>query len=195
MLSATLAQAQNEFKFGGIAGITTTQVDGDNYGGFHKLGVAAGFFSSVYFDDKMGAEIDVLYIQKGSRKTPNPNKGDFTSYFLNLAYAEIPVLFKYRTKQAILEAGPSFGRLLSSSERTQIGTIPQTEPFNDWELGIVLGAAYPFNDNFDAGVRLQSSILPIRPFQTNATPIGLFDRLLSRGQYNTVLTFAARYQF
>lgn len=190
--------AQNEFKAGVIGGITTSQVDGDNYGGFHKLGVAGGFFTNIYFSDKVGAEIEVLYIQKGSRKTPTKNDPT-VAYYLNLAYAEIPVLAKFKTKQVIIEVGPSFGRLLSSSEEDVQGTIPKTEPFKDWEISLNLGLAYPFDDNFDISVRLSSSIIPIRNFNIGSGPLpdnyGLFDRLLNRGQYNTVLSFLARYQF
>lgn len=191
------SSAQNQFNAGLIGGLTATQVDGDNYGGFNKLGFSVGGFTNTYFSDDFGAQMEILILQKGSRKTQDPDNGDFTAYTMKLLYAEVPLLLKYKWKGAVIEAGPSFGRLLSSSEENLNGVIPNTLPFKDWEIGMNLGAAYAFSDHFDLNLRLSNSLVPIRGFAAGPLPpnFSLFDRIFSRGQYNTVLQVLARYQF
>lgn len=196
LLLANAAFAQNEFKAGFLGGLSATQVDGDNYGGYNKLGFSAGAFTNIYFSDNIGAEIEVLFIQKGSRKTPNIDKGDPTAYFLRLFYAEVPLLVKFKLKKIIIDTGPSFGRLLSSKEGDSFGTLTNTEPFSDWEFAANFGISYPFNDNFSITGRFSTSIIPIRKFNTTPPAYASFSsRLSNLGQYNTVMQLLVAYQF
>ena len=39
--------------------------------------------------------LSFLFIQKGARKNQNPSKGDYSAYYLNLNYLEVPVLITY----------------------------------------------------------------------------------------------------
>ena len=86
-----------QFKAGALAGIATTQVDGDTYAGYNKAGLLAGGFVTHKFspESKWSASFEIRYIQKGSRKVPHPDKGDFADYKLKLNYAEVPLLLKY----------------------------------------------------------------------------------------------------
>ena len=134
-LLVIVSQAQ-QFKVGLIGGIATSQVDGDTYAGYDKAGIFAGGFVSKKFSpaSKWTTLFEITYIQKGSRKIPHPDKGDNTSYSLNLDYAEVPILLKYnfsakdssnngRNKFA-LEAGLAFGALVRSKEDDASGSLP-----------------------------------------------------------------------
>src|ERR1051325_2591243 len=86
-----------QFKVGLATGIVTSQVDGDTHAGYSKLGFYAGGFVTKKFSQtsNWSASFEINYIQKGSRKVPHPDKGDYSIYKLNLNYAEVPLLLKY----------------------------------------------------------------------------------------------------
>ena len=183
----TLAQQMNA---GLIAGFSATQVSGDNLGGYNKAGLVAGGFVSRVFSEKYSGQMEIFYIGKGSRKTADPEKGDYFEYRMSLHYIEVPVMlcYHYKTK-FIFQAGPSFGTLLSSSEEDQYGPIPDPRPFYKTEFSFVGGLDYLLSDKLMINVRSDNSILPIRRH-----PLGIVYGL-NRGQYNTVITFTLRYKF
>src|SRR5207249_3932615 len=78
LLSGALrAQAQNPSDYyeevprtfigGLIVGCNFTQVDGDNYAGYHRAGLNAGGIVYANLGDHLAASLEILYSQKGSR--------------------------------------------------------------------------------------------------------------------------------
>ncbi len=183
---------------GGIfAGLTTTQVDGDRFSGYNKAGMLFGGFVKNKLSKTLGAQLEIKYIQKGSRKEIKPDKGDYTYYKMKLSYAEVPVLLNYYYKDKfIIEAGLAVGYLISSYEEgsqdgsTVVEIYPDdSRPFKNIELSGLAGMNYLISENFIANFRFSYSIFPIRDHPGNQTYY--FDR----GQYNNLLSFALYYQF
>ena len=55
--------------FGGVsAGLNVSQVDGDGFSGYNKAGLYAGFFVNTMIREKMGAQFEIRYSEKGSSK-------------------------------------------------------------------------------------------------------------------------------
>ena len=54
------------FKGGVIAGIATSQVSGDNLGGFNKAGIYLGIFSEFPISHISNIKMEMSFIQKGS---------------------------------------------------------------------------------------------------------------------------------
>src|ERR1043165_9035546 len=53
--------------YGGlVVGANFAQVDGDNYAGYHRIGINAGGIVYTKFDEHLAASIEILYSQKGS---------------------------------------------------------------------------------------------------------------------------------
>lgn len=185
--------AQKEFKIGAIAGINATQISGDDLGGFDKLGINAGGFCNFPLNDFWKAQFEILYSQKGSRKTPDPEIGDYTEYKLQLGYVEVPLLLQWQLPNKLekfrIEFGPSFGALMSSEESNQQGTIPNTRGFKSFELSFNIGINYAIGEQFSVNIRNNNSILPVREHAAGAT------YLLNRGQYSSVVALTIRYQF
>ena len=96
-LNIFIPVAAQQFKAGILGGIATTQVDGDTYSGYGKAGIFAGAFVTKQFlpSGKWSASFAITYLQKGSRKIPHPDKGDYADYLLKLDYAEVPLLVQY----------------------------------------------------------------------------------------------------
>lgn len=184
--------AQSSFKAGISAGITTTQIDGDGYGGFDKAGITAGgFVNNNFGSEKWSAQMELLYVQKGSRRPPNLEKG-ITLYQINLSYVEIPVLAKFRHKKLVYEAGLSYGQLIRHREFDMSGEIFNRPPFKKTELAFNGGLSVSLSEKLSLNARFVRSVLPVRDFVILAR-YGFFGFI--GGSYNTVVSYSLRYQF
>jgi hypothetical protein len=97
-------------------GMNLTQVDGDEYYGFHKVGLNVGPMVIVPFgkNKNWSASMELLYSQKGSKHNGST---DSTTFKLVQDYAEIPVLVHYTDKKTISGGlGFSYGRLVNYQE-------------------------------------------------------------------------------
>ena len=74
-------QAQN---FGGglILGLSTSQVGGDNLGGFNKAGLLTGAFVNSNISSLLNIQMEMTYIQKGSNN-PKMNENNITDISLS----------------------------------------------------------------------------------------------------------------
>lgn len=183
------AQAQKRFKVGIKAGLSTSQVDGDTYGGYNKAGFDGGIFVTGKINDKWTAQMEMLFIQKGSKHNSNPDEGDLSYYDLRLNYMEVPILFQFHQKKFTFEVGPSLGYLISNTEYNEFGEVYKPVPFNTTEIGGGIGISYDLIKNVAVNWRYSYSLLPIRDYQSGVT------RWNNPGQRNNVLAFTLNYRF
>ena len=179
-------QAQN---FGGglILGLSTSQVSGDNLGGFNKAGLLAGGFIDLQLRNTLKIQMEMTFIQKGSN---NPNMNENTYSDISLSYVEIPLLLKYQQSSTIaIEGGIETAFLISASDNDIYGQISanSTEEFNTTDISIFIGMDYSINPRLILNSRISNSILPIRAHPSGTT----FQ--LNKGQYNSVLSFSLHY--
>ena len=186
---AVSSDAQNRFKFGLKAGLSTSQVEGDSYGGFHKAGADGGIFVNTRFREKFSAQLEMIFIQKGSKHIGNPEIGDGSYYYMGLNYIEVPVMFQYHQKKFTFELGPGFGYLISSSEYNEFGAVYMPLEFNKTEISAGIGVSFEIIKNLSINWRYSNSIVPIRSFRSGQT------RWYNPGQRNNVLAFTLNYQF
>ncbi|MCT4586550.1 MAG: PorT family protein [Carboxylicivirga sp.] len=83
-LLATSLTAQ-EFRAGPLLGTSFSQVDGDNFVGYNKVGINLGGFVSRPINDKWTIQLDIAYMQKGSREAPKPDKGKYDDYKIHIS--------------------------------------------------------------------------------------------------------------
>ena len=103
-----LAALTQNFNGGIIAGGVVSQVDGDTWVGYHKFGYLAGGYVSLRISPHSSFQLEMEYIQKGSRKNADLETGDMSSYLLRLHYLEIPVLYQYTFgRRFAAEIGPA----------------------------------------------------------------------------------------
>ncbi len=187
---STGAMAQS-FKGGYRIGLTGTQVHGDRLSGFDKAGLTGGFLVAIPLNQFSDLSLELLLVQKGSRK--NPTKTDLTKYVMRLNYIEMPLLYQRKLKDHFgFETGLSFGVLLKNTEVEYDinGLIPARPPFEKYELAGHLGFRYYLDDKKTINMRFSSSLLPIRPF-----PDGYTYNYMDHGQYNLVLGLTYEQQF
>jgi Outer membrane protein beta-barrel domain len=164
----TIAQ-QQRFRAGLKAGMSTTQVEGDTYTGFNKLGFAGGAFVNAKLNEKWSAQFELLYIQKGSKHMGDIKVSDFSYYTMKLNYMEVPVLLKYHQKKFSYEAGPAFGYLISAKESNYYGSITSAVPFKTTEISFGIGMNYSFSNNWGINCRYSNSLFSIRTFNPGAS--------------------------
>ena len=171
-------------------GLTASQVSGDKSAKFNKVGFVVGPGAYIPFNDQMGISIDLLYIQKGSRK-PFTER-DPTFYKLILNYVEVPFLFKYVfNEKTHFQLGPSFATLIKSQEEDGYGVIGSEIPFKNIELALQVGIDFMLNEKLSSNLRFSNSIYYIREPQNQSR----LARYWEKGQFITLLSLSLIYNF
>jgi len=195
------------FEGGLIFGTNISQVDGDTYWGYHKVGLNTGATVYIHFSNKIGVSMDLLYSQKGSRAASASSSANFGTvidqYHMDLNYVEVPVTFHLRQAVNFLDAkrvidfemGASYEYLIKTSEWAVIDqqTIvidPVLNRFNNDDIEGVVGASIKLYKNLNLNMRYQYSLTMIRP--ADRVPIGFS---YGSGQYNNLFVFRLIYYF
>ncbi|MEL6922814.1 MAG: porin family protein [Bacteroidota bacterium] len=112
---------KHRFNAGLLVGPSLSQVDGDKYHGFNKLGIRGGLKGMMYLSDKLDLTTCLLFNQKGSvledLKENGSSSGD---RFMHLNYMEVPIMITYKSlpKDRMgyrFDAGFSIGRLINNN--------------------------------------------------------------------------------
>ena len=196
-LLLTIVLPAQKFDGGILAGGLISQVDGDNWSGFSKIGYLAGGFVQLEISPHSSFQLEMEYIQKGSRKPANIDSGDYKTYLLRLHYLEIPLLYQFTfLKRFSVEVGPAVDVLLGYSEQGDGQEVPNIYPFRRVTLSGIVGASGYITRHLKATFRFNYSLLSLREPQ----PAGDFPSVWRKiffewGQYNNVLSLSLSYQF
>lgn len=185
-----LTASAQRFNGGAVVGMAASQVAGDTYSGFNKVGATGGFFINYKPFHHSAFQMEITYLQKGSRKNANAVKEDYDSYLLRLNYIELPLLYQYHIGWFALEAGPSLGFFMSGYEETN-GQEVQADDFATVTFQLNFGVVFTVADDWKFGIRTNNSFTNLR----NQTYTGNVARLGTHGQFNDVLMFTFAYQF
>jgi hypothetical protein len=184
---------------GGIrAGLTASEVSGDNLSGPSKLGWYASVYTSLQITEISDIILEIMYIQKGSRSIPS-EKNNFREYKFYLQYVEIPLQFKTDisqfTSNSVMDkisvnAGLSIAVLvdnLESDDGTTIFLPGERNDFHAAELNLLLGFSIPISSSIDFRMSYSNGLSPIRPHA------GGGKTWYNHGQYNSVWSFGMAY--
>ena len=184
------------FDGGILAGGLISQVDGDRWGGFTKVGYLAGGFVHLELSPHSSLQLEMEYIQKGSRKPANFDSGDYKTYLLRLHYLEIPLLYQFTfLKRLSVEVGPAADILLGYSEQGDGQEVPNRYPFRRVTLSGIVGVSGYITRHLKATFRFNYSLLSLRQPQPDRRPEAWRKVLFEWGQYNNVLSLSVSYQF
>ena len=184
-LAGLRAQSFNAGFFGGV---TAAQVDGDQYAGFHKLGMTAGFFVNREIDKNFYWQLEIKYVARGALENePDNYYYDKTVY----RYIEIPLSVNYLFDEKYqLEIGLSPEVLLSYAHFDGNGkTNPSLYPDNNrFGLSVFAGIVYWFIPSTGVGFRYTYSAVSFRDAQEWNNP-------QYRGFFHNVMAFTVAYKF
>lgn len=206
LLNVCLVSGQSFY--GGItAGATMSQVDGDNYGGYHKISPLGGVYVRNTLNNNWGASAGIEYKRKGSREVQKNDYGHVVFFYeMNLDYIEVPIMLNYKLDKIgipglfkhsfkndlLLEFGLSYAYLIKGTEDDGTGIIPQEgRPFRKYEIANHFAINYYLSNHWIVYSRFSYTFifLPVREH----TGGQVF--WLNRGQYNHNLSFAIKYEF
>jgi len=198
------------FKPGIIGGLVTSQVGGDGYSGFNKLGLTFGGFVRYDLNESWSTQFEIAFVQKGSRNGFSITENDpnqTSEYFVfRLNYIEIPLLFKFDHRNFIYEGGLYYARLVGAYMELrddngsgfvregldEVNTV-YAKPFKNYDFGLIVGVGYKITDNLLGSIRLSNSLMAIKEYDS-----GQVDTYLTSfriGWTNTVLLGSIRYTF
>lgn len=179
-------------RFGGgiMAGVVSSQLDGDRRAGYDKFGIVCGGFVDTKFKKHYGMQMEIKFIQKGS-KGKDTLGGVFNYYESRLNYIEVPVLINYIYKEKYMfELGLSAGYLVSAFEdKDGIGLEKAYPEFNKFEIAGTAGFSYIISEQLIISSRFTYSAFPVRADYSGAV------RYIDRGQYNNILSLSLFYKF
>lgn len=176
-------QRKGEFRGLLRAGLCTSQINGDGFGGYNKLNGTAGVGVFTPISDKLRFQIELSYCGRGSRKRPSDD--DPTSYRISAHYIDIPLLLKFDVWKFEFEAGLCNGIFLFHTEDDNFGRVPTDQrqwSFNRYEIAANGGIYVPINEKWKTNARFHYSILPAAGGFTTAGNVFF----LSKSQHNTI---------
>lgn len=186
MIWVSFSNAQ-EFGASIIAGTTFSQVDGDRFGGYNKVGLTGGIEVNRVINEHWKGAFQLLYVDKGSRRKITEEDLLREIFILKFSYLEMPLLASYTSGDVSFFFGPSIGVLLNAKRDTGLGFI-EIDDINNTEIATRLGASYRFNESWSFNLQHSSSLLRIgNPYQGG---IYLFTR---NGLYNRLFTVSLSY--
>jgi opacity protein-like surface antigen len=173
---------QDKLFYGGVVlGINPSQIDGDNYAGYHKAGLNTGLAAYIKMSSKVVASVELLYSQKGARNVEMYNSPAVGSvpimYSAKLNYAEIPVMVHYSVAERLyLGVGASYSRLISDKEFMDSYTSGTTNTlentYRKQDYNYLVAVSYQLYNNFFARARYQYSMISIRDAQNIPVQFG-----------------------
>lgn len=189
-----LLAAQN-FRGGLRAGMTMTQISGDDLSGFHKLGAYAGGFVNWRFinHDRWSIQPEINFVMKGSSTYLKPDKNGNVGpkYVLTLYYVEVPVLAKCRIVKGLeVEFGPTFGVLAAATEKDANGIMNARMPFRWYELCAMAGVSYLIKEHYGINFRYVQTLVPVRVCDERHSPYRI-----NKKQFSSELALSFFYQF
>lgn len=182
------------FKAGLILGFNTSQISGDDLGGFNRISPNSGIFVKRELSDKLSLQLEMTYLGKGSKKNLGPEDPASSYYLLRIHYIEVPVLLQYKFSNKItIEGGPSLGVYIGHKEEDIngefVGVLSAREQFKRFDLSGNLGVIWNLNETWSLNVRASNSLLPVRNFDQQAS------FRLTRGQLNKSVMGRIFYNF
>ena len=189
-LCAPLRALPQDFSAGLLAGIAATQVDGDRFGGYNKVGPIGGLWVQRTFGDHWAARADLRYIQKGCTQRQRDN--GYIQYRLRLNYVELPLSAWYHLNHRwAFGAGASIGYLAALKESDTAGPVPREQQvrLRRYEVSALIAIGYWISPRWAVEARFSYSALPLM-----ATPPNTIN-WRTYGPYNNVLELMGMFSF
>ncbi|ASB49293.1 porin family protein [Alkalitalea saponilacus] len=185
------------FRGGFKGGVVASEVSGDHLSGPNKFGLYGSAFTMLPLSQYSFLQMEVMYIQKGSRSVPSESNNYF-DYRFNLQYVEVPFLFVQNMSaytslnyldKILFHGGLSVSFLVNSNESEDLVEYPNRSDFNAAELNLLVGFSYPLYEALYLNFGYSNSLTPIRSHADGQTT------WINRGQYNVLWTLGLTWIF
>ena len=167
---ATTAMSQ-EFFGGLILGGTTSQIGGDDRGGYHKAGIVGGAFAGLNLTEDFNVQMELKYIQKGSLSNDIDNRPGTDPFLIKLDYIDLPIIFCYNLnkinvnefnlERLNLEFGLSFDFLINARQEILGVEVTASNPWRRMVVNTVIGVRFDLNEDIAIGLRTINAMTSI----------------------------------
>jgi len=188
-----------------IFGINAAQIDGDDYAGYHKVGLNFGFYGQIPVSKKFYFSTEILYSEKGAKNPITPNTPVQYWYTWKIQYAEIPLLIHFQDKKAFnVGVGFSYSRMVDEKLSVK-GLDPIPTPICPGNNVVIdSGSIVPFclkKNDFE--LIAEANYFPINHlainvrYQYSPFPMGYFvnSNFINRSMHNNLLSFRLMFIF
>lgn len=197
-IAAQSSEDYGKFIGGLVGGANFSQVDGDSYKGYDKIGINGGGILympmtdvGLPFEGTMAWSMEVLYSQKGA-KGKGSTGGQIVGQDIDLHYAEVPFMINYYRgpRKSIYGLGFSFSYLGASEEKIKLdnGNV-YSYPFRNVDLNFVLSLNFHLGGGFFLNPRFNYSLISIRKPNEGLGNLGQTD------QFNNIYGLRLMYLF
>ena len=186
----------NAQNFGGglVLGLSSSQVNGDDLGGFNKAGILMGIFTNKLIYSSINFQIEMNFIMKGSdnKNMTKIEHKDYNRPDITLSYIEIPLLLQYQQNNLLdIESGILFGYLINGYYNDLNGKLnSDINPFINYDIGLLVGLTYKYSEKIYFNTRISNSIIPIGKEDYEETSSYVASK---KGKYNSVLSLSIKY--
>lgn len=160
------------FNAGLVVGFNASQVDGDYFKGFNKLGMTAGIRGITRLTPSFDFNIEILFSKKGSKIFHNqlgPPQRAQEERLIDLTYVDIPIFFKMtsslRNNSFHIEFGGVYSRLFNTKIKENVANNPTefiytdiVDEFKRSEISAMGGIGYTWSNGFSINYRYIFSI-------------------------------------
>lgn len=185
LLVVTTARSQS-FSGGFQLGVTANQIDGDGLGGYDHIGAQLGFFTHRELSKKWGAQLELMYIWRGSREPVSDTSSLFRA---DLHQISIPLVAQYTYKRFLFEGGLSCDINVITRESNAYGSYTPDPPYKPLVLNSILGVSYKLTDKTILSVRSEYSLSRIKDGRLVYRNPGVFNDWI-KGQHSVTMAFA-----
>jgi hypothetical protein len=192
LLSIGWLPVQAQPFIGGITGgFTASQVDGDSYAGYNRLGLQGGVFVFTQLTPVFGARLEIRYASRGALYSVKDDPSVY--YRLGLHYIDLPLSATASVGRfGAVEAGLVPGYLFAATGRDASGKLPDDYlvAFRKFDLGTLLGVHVALTKKLSFSIRYSYSLFSIRDPDLAGSYYSWFGKLFghSRGDFNNYLT-------
>jgi hypothetical protein len=187
----SLSGFSQRFEGGVLVGLNASQVDGDNYSGYHKPGIVLGGYVQTNLSRTVYAGMELKFAQQGSRNIDSLATQGQIKYIMRLSYVDLPVYLGIRTSERIsLLIGVSPGYLISGTEYNDYGKLSEQDQnaFSEFDLQGLLGFRLQLTKRLFVDLRGAYSVLPIR--EKKGDPLWYW----KSNQFNNLLSTTVLYR-
>jgi len=184
ILVVSLQTKAQSFNGGIKAGMVVSQIAGDGFSGFNKVGLNGGFFVQYYVKPVVSLQMELAYIQKGSAHTLNPDDPESVGYLLRMNYVELPLLIQYHLNPLVFELGLSMDFLAGQSEKINNQPNDQGDAWRKLNIASVVGLQYRLSEKWSASLRSINSMNSIRK---ESVPLNVRRYSKKFGAFNDVI--------
>ena len=164
----TLTTNAQLFEGGIDAGITASQIDGDQRGGYNKIGISIKFYSLLNISKTLSLTSGVGFATKGARNSPK------TSYFsTSLHYAEIPLIVNIKPYDKLsFSGGLNYGYLIYGIGKTASGDYREEElNLRKSDLSTYFSLNYSLTKKTTVKFAYNYSLMPVTKFQNTTSRV------------------------